>query len=52
MVIGQPNPAMMLAQLASMKDNDGRVTIKGFYDDVIPLMLIRIKHYWQVPSVK
>jgi hypothetical protein len=31
------NPAMMLAQLASMKDDDGRVTIKGFYDDVIPL---------------
>jgi hypothetical protein len=34
-----PNPAMMLAQLlASMKDDDGRVTIKGFYDDVIPLV--------------
>ncbi len=33
-----PNPAMQLAQLlASMKDRDGRVTIKGFYDDVTPL---------------
>lgn len=33
-----PNPAMRLAQLlASMKDGDGRVTIAGFYDDVIPL---------------
>jgi acetylornithine deacetylase/succinyl-diaminopimelate desuccinylase-like protein len=33
-----PNPAMMLVQLlASMKDNNGRVTIKGFYDDVTPL---------------
>jgi acetylornithine deacetylase/succinyl-diaminopimelate desuccinylase-like protein len=33
-----PNPAMRLAQLlASMKDADGRVTIAGFYDNVIPL---------------
>lgn len=31
-----PNPAMMLARLlASMKDETGRVTIAGFYDDVI-----------------
>jgi acetylornithine deacetylase/succinyl-diaminopimelate desuccinylase-like protein len=30
-----PNPAMMLAKLlASMKDDDGRVLIKGFYDGV------------------
>lgn len=33
-----PNPAMMLARLlASMTDDDGRVTIDGFYDDVEPL---------------
>lgn len=33
-----PNPALMLAQLlASMKDENGRVTIAGFYDDVQPL---------------
>ena len=33
-----PNPAMMLAQLlASMKDANGRVTIAGVYDDVLPL---------------
>jgi acetylornithine deacetylase/succinyl-diaminopimelate desuccinylase-like protein len=33
-----PNPAMMMAKLlASMKDDDGRVTIQGFYDDVEPL---------------
>jgi acetylornithine deacetylase/succinyl-diaminopimelate desuccinylase-like protein len=33
-----PNPAMMLAELlASMKDETGRVTIQGFYDDVVPL---------------
>jgi acetylornithine deacetylase/succinyl-diaminopimelate desuccinylase-like protein len=32
-----PNPAMMMAQLlASMKDEDGRVTIDGFYDSVEP----------------
>lgn len=32
------NPAMLLSKLlASMKDDDGKVLIKGFYDDVIPL---------------
>jgi acetylornithine deacetylase/succinyl-diaminopimelate desuccinylase-like protein len=33
-----PNPAMMLARLlASMKDDDGHVTIDGWYSDVEPL---------------
>jgi acetylornithine deacetylase/succinyl-diaminopimelate desuccinylase-like protein len=33
-----PNPANLLARLlASMKDNDGRVTIEGWYADVEPL---------------
>ncbi len=33
-----PNPAMQLAQLlASMKDQNGRVLIPGYYDDVVPL---------------
>ena len=33
-----PNPAMTLAQLlASMKDETGRVTIAGWYDDIEPL---------------
>src|SRR6185295_17180460 len=33
-----PNPAMQLAQLlASMKDSSGRVTVAGWYDDVVPL---------------
>lgn len=33
-----PNPALTLAKLlASMKDDAGRVTIRGFYDDVTPL---------------
>jgi acetylornithine deacetylase/succinyl-diaminopimelate desuccinylase-like protein len=35
---GIANPAMALAQLlATMKSTDGRVTIAGFYDDVVPL---------------
>ena len=33
-----PNPAMMLARLlASMKDDDGRITIEGWSADVTPL---------------
>jgi acetylornithine deacetylase/succinyl-diaminopimelate desuccinylase-like protein len=33
-----PNPALALARLlASMKDDNGRVLIDGFYDDVAPL---------------
>jgi len=33
-----PNPAMEMAHLlASMKNKEGEVTIKGFYDDVLPL---------------
>lgn len=33
-----PNPALKLVHLlASMKDKKGKVLIKGFYDDVIPL---------------
>jgi acetylornithine deacetylase/succinyl-diaminopimelate desuccinylase-like protein len=47
-----PNPAMMLAQLlASMKDNNGRVTVKGFYDDVISLTPSENKALLAVPSV-
>jgi len=33
-----PNPAMQLSQLlAAMKDDQGRVLIPGYYDDVVPL---------------
>jgi acetylornithine deacetylase/succinyl-diaminopimelate desuccinylase-like protein len=33
-----PNPALELARLlASMKDDNGRVLIRGYYDDVTPL---------------
>jgi len=47
-----PNPAMMLAKLlASMKDENGRVTIKGFYEDVIPLSPSEKKALQEVPSV-
>jgi acetylornithine deacetylase/succinyl-diaminopimelate desuccinylase-like protein len=32
-----PNPANLLVKLlASMKDDNGKVLIKGFYDDVVP----------------
>lgn len=47
-----PNPAMMLAKLlSSMKDENGRVTIKGFYDDVTPLSPSEKKSLGDVPSV-
>ncbi|PWU03753.1 MAG: peptidase M20 [Bacteroidetes bacterium] len=47
-----PNPAMMLSKLlASMKDDSGRVTIKGFYDDVTPLTASEKKALQEVPSV-
>ncbi len=47
-----PNPAMMMAKLlASMKDENGRVTVKGFYDDVIPLTPDEKKALQEVPSV-
>ena len=33
-----PNPAVLMATLiASMRDDDGRITIAGFYDDVRPI---------------
>jgi len=47
-----PNPALMLAKLlASMKDDNGRVTIKGFYDDVTPLTPFERKALAEVPEV-
>src|SRR5579872_5998830 len=46
------NPALMLVRLlASMKDDSGRVTIKGFYDDVQPLSPLEQKALADVPSV-
>lgn len=47
-----PNPAMLLAKLlASMKDDNGRVLINGFYDDVVPFTEIEKKAIAKVPSV-
>ena len=47
-----PNPALMLAKLlAGMKDDNGKVVIKGFYDDVIPLTTSEKTAVANVPSV-
>ncbi|MCW3109544.1 MAG: peptidase [Segetibacter sp.] len=46
------NPAMMLVKLlASMKDENGRVVVKGFYDDVKRLTPSERKALQEVPSV-
>lgn len=48
-----PNPGMRLAQLlATMKDADGMVTIKGFYDDVIPFTETEKKAIAAIPNVE
>jgi acetylornithine deacetylase/succinyl-diaminopimelate desuccinylase-like protein len=47
-----PNPAMMLAELlASMKDGNGNVTIKGFTDDVVPLGPAEKKALQELPVI-
>lgn len=46
-----PNPAMMLARLlASMKDDDGRVLIEGFYDGVAPFSATEKKALAAAPA--
>jgi len=46
-----PNPAMRLSQLlASMKDESGRVLIKGFYDRVEPLNSVEQKAVAAAPD--
>jgi acetylornithine deacetylase/succinyl-diaminopimelate desuccinylase-like protein len=48
-----PNPAMDLAQLlASMKNEKGEVTIKGFYDDVLPLTKAERDAIARIPPVE
>jgi acetylornithine deacetylase/succinyl-diaminopimelate desuccinylase-like protein len=48
-----PNPALLLARLlASMKDENGQVTIKGFYDDVIPFSAAEKKAMAEIPPVE
>ena len=47
-----PNPSLMLAKLlASMKDEKGRVTIPGFYDNITPLTPEEKKAIAETPSV-
>lgn len=48
-----PNPVMTLSKLlASMKDDNGYVTVKSFYDDVIPLTPTEKKALSNVPNVE
>jgi acetylornithine deacetylase/succinyl-diaminopimelate desuccinylase-like protein len=47
-----PNPAMALARLlASMKDDDGRITIAHFYDSIEPLTAIEKQAIAAAPDV-
>ena len=47
-----PNPAMMLARLlASMKDDDGQVTIDHFYDGIAPLSETERRAVAEAPDV-
>jgi acetylornithine deacetylase/succinyl-diaminopimelate desuccinylase-like protein len=47
-----PNPALALARLlASMKDDNGRVPIDGFYDDVTPLTAEERRAIDDIPDV-
>jgi acetylornithine deacetylase/succinyl-diaminopimelate desuccinylase-like protein len=46
-----PNPALRLAQLlATMKDESGKVAIKGFYDTVVPLSPLEKAAIKTIPS--
>jgi acetylornithine deacetylase/succinyl-diaminopimelate desuccinylase-like protein len=48
-----PNPALDLARLlASMKQADGRVTVDGFYDDVVPLTATERQAIADIPDVE
>ncbi|MEW6321934.1 MAG: M20/M25/M40 family metallo-hydrolase [Acidobacteriota bacterium] len=48
-----PDPSMRLAQLlATMKDDEGRVTIDGFYDDVTPLTPAESRALDEAPNVE
>lgn len=47
-----PNPAMNLARLlASMKDDEGRVQIAGFYEGIAPLSAVEIAAMKSAPPV-
>jgi acetylornithine deacetylase/succinyl-diaminopimelate desuccinylase-like protein len=45
------NPAMALCQLlAKLRDKNGRITIPGFYDDVVPLSAFERKQLTRLPG--
>jgi acetylornithine deacetylase/succinyl-diaminopimelate desuccinylase-like protein len=47
-----PNPCLLMSKLlASMKDDDGKVIIKGYYDDVIPFTESEKNAFNAIPSV-
>ena len=47
-----PNPALLLARLlASMKDEDGRVRVEHFYDQVEPLSAIEKRAIAEAPDI-
>ena len=47
-----PNPALLLAKLlASMKDDNGRVLVEHFYDDVEPLSAIEKRAVAEAPDM-
>ena len=48
-----PNPALALAKLlTSMKDDNGRVLVDGFYDDVTPLTAVEVAAIDEIPNVE
>lgn len=48
-----PNPAVMLVHLlASMRDEDGRIQIPGFYDDVRPVSAAERRALSALPNVE
>jgi acetylornithine deacetylase/succinyl-diaminopimelate desuccinylase-like protein len=47
-----PNPVTMIANLvASMRNDDGRILIKHFYDDVVPIGPAERRAIAQIPSI-
>jgi acetylornithine deacetylase/succinyl-diaminopimelate desuccinylase-like protein len=47
-----PNPVTMIANLvASMRNDDGRILIKHFYDDVVPIGAAEKRAIGQIPSI-
>ncbi|MCA6496732.1 MAG: M20/M25/M40 family metallo-hydrolase [Chitinophagaceae bacterium] len=47
-----PNPCLIMSKLlASMKDEDGKVKIKGYYDDVIPFTASEKQAFNVIPNV-